>query len=192
MRSGRGYTLVELMVAARIATISLYASLNMAAFSMRGNTELRDSQAALRLAEHVVSTVQAEGWLWTTDEVLSQLLFLRMATLPPTIGQTSGWQSGNHEQFNKDRRVGALGNSQAWDAGALQEIPNDLGARYCVFYRLIWVADDMLRAEVRVIWPREHLPADELVSCPNTRIDDVPSVNTVSLTGVVRRNSDVL
>ncbi len=192
MKSGRGYTLIELMVAASVATISLYASLNMAAFSMRGNTDLRDSQAALRLAEHVVSTIQAEGWLWTTDEVLNQTLFLRVAVLPPTIGQTSGWQSGNQEQFNKDRRVGALGNSQIWDAGALQEIPSDLGARYCLHYRLIWVADDMLRAEVRVVWPREHLPADELMSCPNSRIDDVASVHTVSLTGVVRRNSDVL
>lgn len=192
MRASRGYTLVELFVAAAVATVSLYASLNMATYAMRGNTELRDSQTAVSLAEHVLSTIQLEGWIWTTTEALNKTVYLTNLPLPPTVGQSSEWMLANTDQYIKDRRVGDLGNDQVWDPGVLQEIPSAQGRRYCVHYRLIWIAQDMARAEVRVTWARPHVPPDVLSTCPAALIDDVATVNTVALLAAVKRNTDVL
>ena len=192
MRASRGYTLVELFVAAAVATVSLYASLNMATYAMRGNTELRDSQTALTLAEHVLSTIQLEGWLWTTTEALSGTVYLTNLPVPPTVGQSSEWKLANTDLYIKDRRVGDIGNDQVWDPGALNEVQSSLGRRYCVHYRLIWVAEDMARAEVRVSWARPHVPPDVLSTCPTSLIDDVATVSTVALLGIVKRNTDVL
>lgn len=193
MRASRGYTLVELFVAAAVATVSLYASLNMATYAMRGNTELRDSQAAMSLAEHLISTMQLEGWIWTTPESMTSLtLYLANATQPPTVGQASEWKVANTSIYLKDRRVGDMGMDAIWDNGVLQELPSELGRRYCVHYRLIWVASDMVRAEVRVSWARPHVPPDALLTCPTSIIDDVATVNSVALFGTIKRNTDVL
>lgn len=187
----RGYTLVELLIAAGVATISLYASLQMATYTLRGNTDLRDSQAALSLAQHMISTMQAEGWLWTKTEDLAQRLYLRHAPLPPTIGQMSEWKIANTNEFAKDMRVGEIGFDKLWDMGALQEVQGTMGARYCLHYRLAWVAEDMMRAEVRVSWARPHLPVDALNACPLDLIDNVASVHSVALAGTVQRNASV-
>lgn len=193
MRASRGYTLIELFVAAAVATVSLYASLNMATFALRGNTDLRESQTALSLAEHVLSTMQLEGWKWTTTESLAGTLYLINAPLPPTVGQTSEWKLANTNQYSKDRRVGDLGEDEIWDPGARDEfLPNSANRRFCVHYRLIWVAEDMVRAEVRVSWARPHVPTETLVTCPTALIDDVATVHSVALFSTIKRNSDVL
>ncbi|MEY3014517.1 MAG: hypothetical protein RIT45_3252 [Pseudomonadota bacterium] len=190
-RSRAGYTLLELMIAAAVAATGLYASLNMATYALRGNTELRDANAALGLAEHLLATMQAEAVLWVTaNPADSSPLYLKALPVPPTPGQASDWKIAKLNPYDKDKRVGELGDDGlVFDAGALQEVPSDRGKRYCVHYRLTWVGLELVRAEVRVSWARPHVPADAYISCPKTMIDDVANVSSVALAGSVMRNT---
>ncbi len=189
LRSRAGYTLLELMIAAAVAATGLYASLNMATYALRGNTELRDANAALGLAEHMLATIQAEAVLWVGDTPPS-VLYLKALPVPPTPGQASDWKIAKLNSYDKDKRVGELGDDGlVFDAGVLQEVPSDRGARYCEHYRLTWVGLELVRAEVRVSWARAHVPADTYISCPKTMIDDVANVSSVALAGSVMRNT---
>lgn len=189
----KGYTLLELMIAAGIASTGLFASLNMATYSMRGNTELRDANAALGLAEHLLATMQAEGAMWVTDNPADTApLYLKNLPTPPTPGQSSVWKIAKVNPFEKDKRVGDMGDDGVvFDVGVQQEMPSAKGPRFCAHYRLSWVGTELARAEIRVSWARPHVPSDTFVDCPASMIDDVSSVSSVALAGTIMRNTSV-
>jgi type II secretory pathway pseudopilin PulG len=193
MKASRGYTLVELLIASAVATTGLYASLNMVSYSTRGNTELRDVNAATGLAEHLIATMQAEGAMWVSDiPAETTPLFLKHLPMPPTAGLASDWQIAQFDTYSKDKRVGDLGNDGlVFDGGILQSIPSALSPRFCAHFRVIWVDESLVRGEVRVTWPRPHVNADQYIACPESMIYDVASVSTVTLMGTIMRNSSV-
>jgi type II secretory pathway pseudopilin PulG len=193
-RGSQGYTLVELLIAATIAATAMFASLNMATYALRGNTELRDSGVALGLAQHLLATIQAEGSMWVTDHPADSQtpLYLRQLPAPPTVGQGTGWLVARVNPYDTDKRVGDLGDdSVVFDVGVQQELPSGQRPRFCVHYRMFWVGTGLARAEVRVSWARPHVGADTFKACPIAMIDDVASASGVALTGTVMRNGSV-
>ncbi|MBM4342215.1 MAG: prepilin-type N-terminal cleavage/methylation domain-containing protein [Deltaproteobacteria bacterium] len=189
--AARGFTLVEVLVGGAVAMIGLYATLNLAVEAARGNTERRDAQIAGQLAEHVLATMQAEAVMWKDDAPAPISRYLNKISTPATVGAGTPWLNGPGAPLANDRRVGQLGADQTYDQGALQEVPNDRGQRFCVHYRLTWVSSDVMRAEVRVSWARANAPVDAYKQCPVSMITnpgDIGYVGSVTLPALVMRN----
>jgi hypothetical protein len=88
------------------------------------------------------------------------------------IGDNLGWE-GN----------------QSWDSGALGEIRNDAGRRFCVQYRLTWlVPDHLIRAEVRVMWPRAGVNMNDYDSCPADMFTHPTDILSVTIPMTVMKN----
>lgn len=192
MRLQRGFTLIEVMVAGAVGVIGLYATLNLTMMALKGNTARRDTQAAGQLAEHVLSTMQAEGTLWTGDgNPHPSLPYLGKLPTPPSVGTSTGWLNGPTLPLSADKRVGPMGGDVKYDQGILQEVPSDRGTRYCMHYRLTWLSTDLVRTEVRISWPRPITSADKYVNCPVEMFNAVAEVNSLSLPALVQRNSNV-
>lgn len=185
------FTLVEVLVGGVVAMIGLFATLNLAVRATSGNSERRDAQIAGQLAEHVLATMQGEAVKWTDATPWALSRYLNKISTPATPGSGTNWLNGPGAPLSSDRRVGQLGADQAYDQGALLEMPNDRGQRYCVHYRLTWVSADVIRAEVRVSWARAGAPIDAYKQCPISMITnpgDVGFVGSVTLPALVMRN----
>lgn len=191
-RSGnpeQGFTILELLIGAGVATVGLYASLTLAMAALHGNTERRDSILAEQYAQHLLATIQAEGTIWTNDTPPANTgNLLVKATTPAVVGQTSGWVQAPGDVFATDKRVGPMGGNKTWDQGLLSELPNDRGTRFCAHYRLTWVTTDLIRAEVRIAWPHANLPTDKYADCPADMVFDVGNVGSITLPAMVMKN----
>ncbi len=190
-RSAAAFTLVEVLIGGVVAMIGLFATLNLAVRATSGNSERRDAQIAGQLAEHVLATMQAEAVMWTDVAPAGISRYINKISTPATVGAGTPWLNGPAAPLSSDRRVGQLGADQTYDQGALQEVPNDRGQRFCVHYRLTWVSADVMRAEVRVSWARGGAPVDAYKQCPISMITnpgDVGLVGSVTLPALVMRN----
>lgn len=188
----RGFSLVEVLAAGAIGMIGLFATLATALYATHGTGERRDAQVGAQLAEHVLATIQGEATMWTGDgNPVAILEYLGNLPSPPSPGQGTAWLPGPTPAFAVDKRVGPLGADVRYDQGALLEIPNDRGTRYCIHYKLTWVSNDMVRADVRVSWPRPSAPLQVYAGCPTDMLFDVANVGSVSLPGLVMRNVNV-
>lgn len=196
-RRTAGFTLVELMISGSIAVVGLYATMAMALTALRGNTEQRTAVDAQQYAQHLLATVQVEAWTWTEAVPAPKMIYLRH--LPPGPDQpggsanaTTGWSRVDSSGFGNDSRIGRMGaDDQFFDKGILLEMPMDGGVRYCAHYRLTWVTADLVRAEVRVSWPRPHVDTDKYIDCPIEMAEDVNNVGSVTLPTLVMRNASV-
>jgi prepilin-type N-terminal cleavage/methylation domain-containing protein len=186
-RGQRGFSMVELLVGAAVALIGLYASLNMAIYALHANQERRDSIAAEQFAEHLLSTIQAESVFWT-DAVPPAVGWYLYALPPFAQGATTGWQLVPGTELSDYKRVGRMGSDWLYDSGIRFEIASERGATYCAFWRLTWVTDSLVRAEVKVAWQRQTLNVDKYKDCPVTMTDDVGNVGTMTLPAMVMKN----
>ena len=186
-RNARGFTLVELLVASAIGIVGLYASLTMAMYALHANQERRDAIAAEQLAEHLLSTIQAEAVLWTDKRTDTNGYYVAEPFTSGDGNQTA-WLIMHGTAELADKRVGRMGNDPVWDPGITREIKEELATRYCAFWRLTYVTDSLLRAEAKVAWTRPHVAVDRYKDCPLTMTDDVGNVGTITLPAMVMKN----
>ena len=202
-RHARGFSMVELLVGASVALIGLYASLNMAMYALHANQERRDSIAAEQYAEHVLSTIQAEALFWTDlNPPYGYIWYLfRLDQLSAAgdlpANRTTGWLKVPGTDQGDDKRVGRVGADEIYDAGiqfatygfnAAGTGSAPPGPAYCGFWRLTWVTSSLIRAEVKVAWPRASLNVDKYKDCPATMADDVGNVGSITLPAMVMKN----
>ena len=190
-RRAAGFTLVEIMVGGAVATIGMYASMSLALNALKGTSERRDSMLGETLAEHLLATIQADATTWTNQDPASvPLTPVYLKQMAPFIADgTTGWLPGLADPFNADKRVGQLGSdSLFYDAGALYEVQKERGQRYCTWFRLSWVTQDLVRAEVKVAWARMGSDATKYLACPLTMVNDVGTVGSVTLPATVMKN----
>lgn len=194
-RGRRGYTMIELLVAAAIATTGLFATLNMTTSVTRGNTDLRLASEAQLLAEHLVATVQSQGLLWVDTVPYGAAEELKR--VPTSAGASTDWLMYNHANngFSKNNRVGRLGNDGIWDNGAQLMVIDGLSGwgekPFCAHYRMTRVSDDLARIEVRVSWARRATGVDAIAKCDvsiATDPDADKKYGSVSLAGTILRN----
>ena len=186
----RGFSLIELLVSAAIATMGMYASLSLCMSALKGNTETRDLQIAGLYAEHALNTIQGEALMWQTlPSAMPLSRFLRHLPEPPTASQSTGWMTLQINPFATDRRMGDMGDdAHTYDAGMLFSLPSEQRPRYCGQFRLTWVTNDLVRAEVRVGWARPHVPVDKYKACPSGMFDDIGNVVSVTMPAMVQKN----
>ena len=185
-----GFSLIELLLAAVIATSGMYASLSLCMTALRGNTEMRDLSIAMLYSEHVLNTIQSEAVTWQTlPSAMVRSRFLRNLPEPPAPGQTTGWMTLRVDPFATDRRMGDMGDdAHTYDQGLLFSLPSEMRPCYCGQFRLTWVTSDLVRAEVRVAFSRPHVPVDKYIGCPDAMFDDIGNVLSVNLPGMVMKN----
>lgn len=183
-----GFSMVELLIGAAVGLIGLYASLSMAMHALRANEERRDGIAAEQYAEHVLSTIQAEAVFWTEATMPSQGWYLQRLPTPYAPGVTTGWLPVPGTDQADDKRVGRMGADPMYDPGIRFEIPAERGQTYCGFWRLTWVAETLVRADVKIAWQRPQLAVDRYRDCPVAMADDVGNVGSMTLPAMVMKN----
>ncbi len=187
--SQRGFTMMELLISCGIATVGLYASITLALSAMSGNAERRNSILAEQFAQHLLATIQSDALAWTdATPPASYGVYVLHAPTPPSPGVSSGWINVPTAAFASDKRVGAVGSDKVYDAGLLAAMPSDVGTRFCGHFRLTWVSADLLRAEVRVSWPKQGVPFDMFQECPADMVYNVGLVGSMTLPAMVMRN----
>ncbi len=197
-RSKLGYSIIELIIAAAIATSGLYASLALCMSALEGNSKARDSAMAQNLAEHVIATIQGEAaffWLSNPPEKANQTRFIKhvIQTANPVVGDSSGWRLVPGRELHADKRTGDLGGDTThYDLGMILELRPEHAPRYCAHWRLTVLNPSLLRAEVRVAWPNRGVPSDKYKACPSTMAEDIGNVGSVTLPAMVMRNGSVL
>ena len=193
----RGFTMVELMVVIAVTSIGFMALLNLQIGSIKAIANARDHQGALVLAEHVAQTMQMEGMQWTpSDGALSNFTtfrFLKNAPVNSAEGETSGWLIGFPQASGvQDIRVGMVGSdgkTGGYDEGIFQEVGDQLNGHYCVHYRLTWLVPDLLlRADIRIMWPRDRANFGNYQKCPVGMEHRLEDINQLSVPVTILRN----
>jgi len=187
-RQGQGgYTLVEVLVAARVATIGLAALLNLQVASLEGMSNARAVTMATNLSEHFIEMVRARTLACPVPDGSPNCQFrpaIDVATGPWTVwGNASDNRVGPvHLDFDQDGD---------YDFGIATEFDPNVQRQYCVHWRTGWVIPNvLLRVDVRVLWPR---PDTDLTTFRTCTLDLVPDPTSgVPLTvGMVTMSTDI-
>ncbi|NOZ02348.1 MAG: hypothetical protein GXP54_10725, partial [Deltaproteobacteria bacterium] len=177
------------------------AMVNLQAGIIRGNTTSWDIVQASNLAQHVLQSIriEAEQWTNTSTQDVNQAGFRYLQHVNDTVyadgSRGSGWLKAFDQGTVSFQLVNQIGRDTGYDQGALTQIRATDNRKFCVRYRLTWlVTDYLIRAEVRVLWPRDLGNAGQYDACPiNIGSDsdmqqDVSNVYSVTYPTTVMRN----
>jgi prepilin-type N-terminal cleavage/methylation domain-containing protein len=166
VRRDRGYSLIEVLVVIAVTTVGFLALISLQTSILRANENAWNTTGAVALARHIHETIRLEALQWYNDSNdglggVAQDRFRYLKALKGVMvgpGQDTGWLDVGRDAMGVTgdfQQVNQIGFQPAYDAGALQEVRNDRSQRFCVRYRLTWVVPNyLLRADVRVLWPR--------------------------------------
>jgi prepilin-type N-terminal cleavage/methylation domain-containing protein len=156
-RSARGYTAIEVLMAMTVMAIGGAAVITMQKTSVTGNLDARRADVANAIARTWVERLQRDGMAWTLPSGESTQSNLGNARI---LGQIN---TGEGQWFLPDQEMNVTvpeTMSPAFDILG-RDLPQALegSADFCVHVRLSWLTQttpplgDLIRADVRVIWP---------------------------------------
>lgn len=195
-RRFRGFTLVELMAVMAVSLIGFLAILYLQQGVIRGSANSWNMVQATHLARHVLETIRLEGTQWYNDTGMgqggaqqNQFTYLRHVG-PAMVGGNSGWRNIDFFPAGTPfQMVDQLGRQVAYDPGALQEIRPDRNPRYCARFRLTWlIPNQLIRAEVRVLWPRDDTRAGRYDQCDMTMDTRPADAFSITIPTTVMKN----
>ena len=196
-RATAGFSLSEILVVLALTTIGFIAIINLQIGTLEAVTSARNMTEATNLAEHVIELIRSDAIEWTADGDTADSTRFPYLNVAGTAaaGGGSGWVLATLSP-DTDRRVGSLGDAfldEERNTGILNEFPADRNKRFCVFYRLTWIAPDyLLRADVRVLWMRGRLTQTAYRDCsvlnPAAMFNDTSRVSSVTIPATVMRN----
>ncbi|HPB49951.1 MAG TPA: type II secretion system protein [Myxococcota bacterium] len=195
-RSERGFTLVELMVVVALSMIAFLAVLYLQTSLIRGTANTWDMTTATGLARHTLETIRLEATEWYNDTGLGiggvqQAKFAYLSNVgAPNAGGGSGWLRAPYANAAATfQQTAQLGDNPAWDIGAATEITNATNQRFCVQYRLTWLVPNyLIRAEARVLWPRQDAPAGNFDACPADMFNHPTDIYSITMPMTVMKN----
>lgn len=149
----RGYTLVELMMALALFTVSVLGIISLQKLMVVSNAHAKNVSVAERIAQSWAAQLELDATRWRASTATTEWLG----------GVDLGWIRPSHAPDDKNfgAAFDALGNP-------LSDTAPDLArARYCTNVRLTTlyppdlpvVGNGMLRAEIRVFWLRDGEPS---------------------------------
>ncbi len=153
-KNDKGFTLIEVMVAAVVLAIGLVGILGMQAVSAITNRRAQDIRVGMELAESAMERLKVDAIAWVGDEtVIPSDSWLGTGltdenlnawTLPP-VNPADG-QGTFNDMGLRGTTTSALPSGNDYFV--------EKSSRYCIQYRLGWVIEgQMARVEVRSIWP---------------------------------------
>lgn len=175
----RGFTLIELLTMVAVTTVGFIALLNLQLQTIRGIGNARDMQLGLTLADTIAQTLRLEALQWTPAVTISgntNFNFLSKAPTDTTEGTTSDWFVAYANNEKTDLRVAPVGDvlplgTQQLNSGILREYTDSatehtFDKRFCAHVRLTWLVPTvLLRADIRVFWPRHRANEVNLERC---------------------------
>jgi prepilin-type N-terminal cleavage/methylation domain-containing protein len=147
-----GYTAVEVLMAMTVMSIGAAAVMSMQKASVQGNLDAREADVANSIARTWVERLQRDAMQWTspgpTTGTASNIA--TAALLSNAIGGAGNWV------FPDQYIASTPPLSPAFDILGRDLPTGDLGnAVFCANVRVVWLtANELLRADVRVLWPR--------------------------------------
>ncbi len=147
LRRGRGYTLVELMMAIALFTVAVLGIVSMQKVASVSNGHAKNLAIAQRIAQSWAAQLQMDSTSWVSTFDASGVL-----TEPTNVWTRPAYVVG---------RVGAAFDNTG---AALSDSAADLSrARFCTHMRLSWLygantgvsGNRVVRAEIRVFWLRD-------------------------------------
>lgn len=197
----QGFTLVEVMVALGVMTISAMALFGMQSQSTRANVRARDMTVASQIAQNVIERMKMDGLAWTsisdpaTDLTNTQIL---KSISTATVGNFLTLPSWQDTRAGRNVTLSNAFNQYGDDvvlAGATTEVLASV--RYCSSMRLAWIYVNRraLRADVRVWWSKEAPTRSIIADFPacaddNTKLvpggDQYENYHAVYLSTVIR------
>ena len=177
-----------MMVALAIIVVGFLGLLDLQTAGIQGATDGRALFHGLKLAEHFAETLRTESIKWVDGVTLnsnSDFPFLQSAPISAE-GATSGWivaTSGGYvstlANFEDDTAYCSKG---VCDEGVINEFPITNDVRFCIHYRLTWLmVDELLRADVRVLWVRPGRDRDQFTACEVAMEDDTTNISMLNL-----------
>lgn len=175
----KGFTLVEVMVALGVMTISAMALFGMQAQATRANVRARDMTVASQIAQNAIERLKLDGLAWNT--IADPVSDLRNTSWLNLINAATPGDFMSMPEATDPTRAGTTPVlSNGFDLYGIQ-VPisgataAELAAiRYCSSMRLGWIynTNRVIRADVRVWWSKE-LPTRAIMSdFPNCADDD--------------------
>ena len=179
-----GLTLVEVIVALGILSVGIVAIYGMQMISLRGNMEAQDMTSASHLAESWLENMRLDGveWNHSQPDDLGDTLYLNQIKTNPNV-----WIVANDgKPFNR------MGQPIDPDDESLPDYFKDNG-KYCIHYRLDWVLpNSLMRADVRVLWPRQSADQTYYSSCGSSAPEEMAAddirIHSVVLTTTISQN----
>ncbi len=165
-RSRRGYTIVELMMAIAVFAIGVSGIIAMQKVAAAANQHSRALSLATNIAQTWQDQLNADASLYTRSNGFINTVWLA----PLANGNQVGWL---RPAYNTVLAIGAafdgLGQPLTDTAGDVAQ------AQFCVHVRLTRLYPtspgiDVVRTEVRVVWPRTEGAASAAFCAANTDI----------------------
>jgi prepilin-type N-terminal cleavage/methylation domain-containing protein len=203
-RRSHGYTAVEVLVSMSIFAVGAMGVIAMQKAAVQGNQDARELDVANGIARQWMERLRRDAALWTPPppgdtnpqdpKALGALLLDRdrygmwhrpIARAAPASPQVD-YQSPGADLLGRDvdNLVVKGQGSAGWD----------MGIHYCTHVRVTPLVPDesLLRAEVRVLWPRQMYTSLDPNVCgadPPANLDlDTDTYHFVYLVSAVRRN----
>ena len=149
----RGYTAIEVLIAMTVLAIGASGVISMQRGAIQGNVDARRMDTANAIAHDWAERLRQDAMLWNLRDRLNVSAADNRTTTAPLLATVDG---------NWHIPTGRLADSRVKSPG-FDVLGNDLpqaqlgGASlmFCANVRLTWlVTDKLMRAEVRVFWPR--------------------------------------
>lgn len=156
-RSSRGYTAIEVLLSMTLLAIGASGVIAMQRAAVQGNVDAREMDMAQSIARQWMERLKRDATLWTPSII---------PAVPPTNLSRAILVNENltGTWFVPKARLTAVAPQNDVESPGFDTLGRDVtaldytgtGLRYCTNVRLTPVTTDqtMLRAEVRVFWPR--------------------------------------
>ena len=160
-----GYTLVEVMIAIGILTVSATAIFGMQEVVIRGNSDARDIGTATSVARATLELLRLDALNWTQSTASATTFaptrFMRdVPTAPGPIPST--WLPFGQATSAIEHAYDMRGDPTAVTANM----------RFCVESRFAWIfIGTAVRADVRVWWVRTNGDLSAYMGCPAQTLD---------------------
>jgi prepilin-type N-terminal cleavage/methylation domain-containing protein len=153
-KTARGYTAIEVLMAMTVMAIGGAAVITMQKTSVTGNLDARKTDVANAIGRTWIERLQRESMSWTQPGPSGGASNLANAkVLSNVVAPPGAW-------FLPTQDMGAVPETMSPGFDILgRDLPGPApiqGADFCVNIRLTWLtaaSQDLIRADVRVIWP---------------------------------------
>ena len=148
--TARAFTAVEVLIAMTVMAIGAAGVISMQRASVQGNLDARKADIANSIARTWVERLQRDAAQWTQPgpSLPGGNNMANAQVIAAGIANQNGW-------FAPTQYIAAQGLSPGFDILG-RDLPSYLDGLFCANVRLNWLSasQDLIRADVRVLWAR--------------------------------------